>query len=48
MPGTAVLALNIDRVNHITSTRTPNIHLYYNSEVCMCMCVFVHVLFENG
>ena len=24
------------------------INLYYNSGVCMCECVFVHVLFENG
>ena len=23
-------------------------HLYYNSEVCVCVCVFVHVLFETG
>ena len=23
-------------------------YLYYNSEVCVCVCVFVHVLFENG
>ena len=24
------------------------IYLYHNSEVCVCVCVFVRVLFENG
>ena len=23
-------------------------YLYYNSEVCVCVCLFVHILFENG